>query len=102
AINDEVSRSATSHTSPPLPPSPPSGPPLGVCASRRNDTDPAPPSPPRTLRRASSTNPDMEKGYGWRACRPPRVLRGRDDVDELAAFAGAGRPRARGPWEQRW
>src|SRR5438309_2334749 len=47
--------------SPPLPPSPPSGPPLGVCASRRNDTDPAPPSPPRTLRRASSTNPDMRR-----------------------------------------
>ena len=35
--------STRTSTSPPRPPSPPSGPPLGTCASRRNDTTPSPP-----------------------------------------------------------
>src|SRR5215211_5394475 len=40
--------SQRSTTSPPRPPSPPSGPPLGTCASRRNDRQPLPPPPART------------------------------------------------------
>src|SRR5215216_1729620 len=40
--------SQRSTTSPPRPPSPPSGPPLGTCASRRNDRQPFPPPPART------------------------------------------------------
>ena len=49
--NDCRSRSESStrtSTSPPRPPSPPSGPPLGTCASRRNETEPSPPRPART------------------------------------------------------
>src|SRR3546814_2110487 len=63
AISEEMLWLTTSHTSPPLPPSPPSGPPIGVCASRRNDTLPAPPSPPLTWRPHSSTNCDTHAGY---------------------------------------
>src|SRR5215217_5379872 len=46
--------SQRSSTSPPRPPSPPSGPPLGTCASRRNDRQPLPPAPARTSIRARS------------------------------------------------
>ena len=58
ASSDATLRSATSQTSPPSPPSPPSGPPLGMWASRRIDTQPAPPSPPFTLIAHSSTKFD--------------------------------------------
>src|SRR5215210_4752561 len=51
--------SQRSTTSPPRPPSPPSGPPLGTCASRRNDRQPLPPPPARTsiLARSASDIP---------------------------------------------
>ena len=48
SMSDEMLASACTTTLPPRPPSPPSGPPLGTCASRRNDMQPAPPSPPFT------------------------------------------------------
>ena len=57
--NDCRSRSESSQrstTSPPRPPSPPSGPPLGTCASRRNDSEPLPPAPARTSSWARSVN----------------------------------------------
>ena len=65
-MSDETLRSATSQTSPPLPPSPPFGPPNATGPSRRNDTQPAPPSPPRTFSWASSTNPLIGTGQGYR------------------------------------
>src|SRR5215208_280352 len=48
--------SQRSTTSPPRPPSPPSGPPLGTCASRRNERQPLPPAPARTSMRARSAS----------------------------------------------
>src|SRR3546814_14698254 len=72
AISEETLWLTTSHTSPPLPPSPPSGPPIGVCASRRNDTLPAPPSPPLTWSPHSSTNCDPHPCH-WCCDRSPPV-----------------------------
>src|SRR5688500_3283162 len=108
ASSDATSRSAYSHRSPPLPPSPPSGPPLATWASRRNETAPAPPSPPRTLRCASSTNPDMLvcssaplPGPLGPCYRPTgRGLFGRKDVDQAPALAGAELHLAVGEREQ--
>src|SRR6476646_8679553 len=93
ARREATLRSATSQTSPPLPPSPPSGPPLGTCASRRNETLPAPPSPALTCRPHSSTNPDTSAevmGSG-----------GRQNVHVFAALALGELHRAVGLGEER-